>query len=264
MKRFALFLFTLAVFLGFAGLSRATFFGDAQTGLRSVVSGKYRYSLYVPKDYSPDRSWPLVIALHDEGGLGEDYIQDWLEGANERGFLVFSPTYPVPRDLPHPTDQWLLERKHEIEQEYAVDPNRILVTGTGFGGHYALYLGLQYPNEFSAVVSVGNALGGRLERFFNLHHSKGDRLPILILNGPEPAVSDTERTTMGLDFIRSRGYSVETVDAQKADELKLSNVGSYIYEWFDRLSKKRTENKGKPVSGLKQSFWGEGKNPVRG
>ena len=92
------FLFILmGCFLILSQNSMADFFGQVKTGLQYIASDRYGYSLFVPSDYSPEQSWPLVIALHDEGGKGEEYIQTWLEEAKKRGLILLCPTYPVPR-----------------------------------------------------------------------------------------------------------------------------------------------------------------------
>src|SRR3989338_8204577 len=127
------FFFILTVFFLFCPLSpkgSATFFGDVKTGLQNVAEDRYGYSLFVPENYTPDHKWPLVMALHDQGKRGEDYIQGWLEAAKERGFIVLCPTYEEPRSgLPRDHDERLIRLKHVIEEQYEVDPKRTLVAG---------------------------------------------------------------------------------------------------------------------------------------
>src|SRR3990167_3781860 len=88
---------TALFFCSFHERSDAAFFGDVKTGLQNVAEDRYGYSLFVPENYTPDRKCPLVMALHDQGKRGEDYIQVWLEAAKERGFIVLCPTYEKPR-----------------------------------------------------------------------------------------------------------------------------------------------------------------------
>jgi predicted peptidase len=144
--------------------AESAYFGEVKTGLQNVAGDRYGYSLYIPEEYTPDRSWPLVIALHDRGGRGEELIQAWVSEAKQRGFIVFCPTYEEPRgEALFDHDKRLLKLKQEIQSQYEIDAGRILIAGSGIGGHYAFYLGLRYPKEFSAVVSIGNAVTGTLE-----------------------------------------------------------------------------------------------------
>src|SRR3989338_4551688 len=78
---FVFFLTLWCCSLIFCSESRAEFFGNVKTGLTHSEEDRYGFSYYVPTYYSQDRLWPLVIALHDEGGEGKDYIQQWAEVA---------------------------------------------------------------------------------------------------------------------------------------------------------------------------------------
>ena len=50
------------------------------------------YSLYVPEYYTPDRAWPLVMALHGGSGNGRGFLWSWLRDARSRGAILVAPT----------------------------------------------------------------------------------------------------------------------------------------------------------------------------
>ena len=43
------------------------------------------FSLYVPEYYTPDRAWPLVMALHGGSGNGRGFLWRWLRDARSLG-----------------------------------------------------------------------------------------------------------------------------------------------------------------------------------
>ena len=45
------------------------------------------YSLYVPEFYTPDRAWPLVMALHGGSGNGRNFLWTWLRDARSHGAM---------------------------------------------------------------------------------------------------------------------------------------------------------------------------------
>ncbi|HEY0435041.1 MAG TPA: hypothetical protein VGC92_00260, partial [Phenylobacterium sp.] len=49
-------------------------------------------SLYVPETYSPDRQWPLVVALHGGSGNGRAFLWSWLRAARSHGAILAAPT----------------------------------------------------------------------------------------------------------------------------------------------------------------------------
>ena len=234
----------------------ATFFGDVKTGLQNVASDRFGYSLFVPADYTPDHKWPFVMALHDEGKRGEEYILSWVEAAKEHGIIVFCPTYEEPRGgVPFDHDQRLIKLKHEIGQQYELDPSRTWIAGFGSGGHYAFYMGLRYPQEFSAIASIGNAVEGNLKNLFTFSYAQVNQLPVLILVGREEEITDSETSLVEIEDFRSRGYLIETVEAEDVTVLANPTTNSYILEWFEQVSSERAEGlKGRPFS-VKQTFY---------
>ncbi|GEM_PF-1464465 len=254
-RQLAIVFFVLLFFGTFSHTSTATFFGEVKTGLQNVASDRYGYSVFVPQDYTPDQKWPLVLALHDEGKKGEDYIQSWIEAAKKRGMIVLCPTYEYPRNgLPFEHDERLIGLKRSIQTQYEIDPNRILVTGFGNGGHYAFYLGLRYPKEFTAIASIGNGFKGILQKLFNYSYSEIYQLPILMLVKPDEKMKDSEMLEQ-LKEIQKRGYLLETVEAENPKDLENPDTNSYVLEWFRQVSAEREANLKERSFSLKQTFY---------
>lgn len=251
-----IFIFALFFSCSFDGSGTATFFGEVKTGLQNIASDRYGYSLFVPSDYTSNRSWPLVVALHDSGARGEDYIKVWAEAARQHGMIVFCPTYEEPKGgLPYDHDNRLIRLKREIQDQYEVDPSRILIVGFGNGGHYAFYLGLRYPKEFTAIASVGDATQGSLKNLFTFSYAEVNRLPVLILVTHGNEITDSPESLTELEKIRSKGYLVETVEAQTANDLKNPNTNFYILEWFQQASAERESGLKKRSFSIQQEFY---------
>lgn len=254
----------LLSFLIASQTGQATFFGESKTGLQNIASDRYGYSIYVPSEYTPDKSWPLVIALHDEGKRGEDYIRAWLETAKERGMIVFCPTYEYPRSgLPYEHDERLMELKRSIQNQYEIDSNRILITGYGSGGHYAFYLGLRYPNEFSAVASIGNGMKGSFEKLFTYSYADIHKLPILMLLPSNEKISKTPGLLEKMNEVQKRGYLLEAVETENPKDLENVNTNSYVLEWFSQVSAQRESDFKDRSFSAKQSFYEWVDNLVR-
>src|ERR1700761_5290408 len=54
------------------------------------------FSIYVPEYYTPDRAWPLVMALHGGAGNGRGFLWSWLRDARSHGAIVVAPTATGP------------------------------------------------------------------------------------------------------------------------------------------------------------------------
>src|SRR6202034_3062495 len=50
------------------------------------------FSVYVPEYYTPERAWPLVMALHGGSGNGRGFLWRWLRDARSLGAILVTPT----------------------------------------------------------------------------------------------------------------------------------------------------------------------------
>jgi predicted peptidase len=121
------------------------------------------YLLYFPEDYGKDaaKKWPLLLFLHGYGERGDDLqllkkhpLPKLLDSRSDFPFIVVSPQlsgelFPW-TEMIEPLKE-LVER---ITEEYAVDRNRISVTGLSMGGAGTWEFGLRYPRFFAALVPI--------------------------------------------------------------------------------------------------------------
>ena len=118
--------------------------------------------LYLSADYGRDaqRQWPLIVFLHGSGERGTDprrltsiglpqYLQDRLDVP----FVVVSPQLP-PGDEWNDKGEMINALVDAIETQYAIDPQRVYLTGFSLGGFGTWALGLNSPDRFAALVPV--------------------------------------------------------------------------------------------------------------
>ncbi len=149
-------------------------------------AGTQAYYVYVPSNYTPSRTWPLLLALHGVGPYPDTYAKttrdDWVTAANASGFIVAAPTanekffdspcncYGVswlvpPQSGPSDYDEFAAIRA-DLESAYNVERTRIYGWGFSAGGSVMHDLGVNtYSTAFNAStmaaygVSAG-ILGG--------------------------------------------------------------------------------------------------------
>lgn len=111
------------------------------------------YARYVPEWYTPEQTWPVVIALHGGWGRGDTFLWSWVRPAKTRGYIVLSPksagTTWAEADLAQ-----LLAMLEETAQQFNVDRSRVLLTGLSDGGIYTYLYGLNHPEAFTALASL--------------------------------------------------------------------------------------------------------------
>jgi len=157
---------TLAVVLT---LARADAFGQTQeTGFldRDVaVDGiEYRYQVYVPRQYTRETRWPVILALHGGGEYGTDGIRQTAVGlanAIRRRPDRFPAIAIFPQSRPDGTPGWhlaggraALAALDRTLAEFSTDPNRVYLTGLSAGGNGSWVLASRDPSRFAAALII--------------------------------------------------------------------------------------------------------------
>lgn len=153
-----------------------------------------QYRLYIPDDYDPAQSYPLIQFIPDSSvvGKGTDYVltQGWggliwateTEQAKHPAFVVvpvFTETV-VDDNFNHSGQIELAMRMlQSLTEEYSIDTNRMYTTGQSMGGMTSFYLSTAYPDFFTAYLFVGSqwdnsVLSGLEEKPFFYIVSTGD------------------------------------------------------------------------------------------
>ena len=131
-----------------------------------------RYLLYLPEGYSSDRPWPLVFALHGNGG-SVDYWNATSGDRNVRGELAEGAILVIAeaidnawRDYDMPADSWParieLELAYfdyvleEMTTELCVDEEAIFSMGFSGGGSFSGVLGCR--REYIRAIAVGGSV----------------------------------------------------------------------------------------------------------
>lgn len=166
--------------------------------VRAIDSAVVPYLLYVPPDARPDEPLPLVVSLHGGGGthwtgarlaVGEGTLA--ARGPNRRPDVW--PLAPTERmyilapigDRSASILPWhgygeinVLTALDHVTGRYAVDENRIYVTGASDGGTGSWWFGVRYPDRFAAIYVVSGATGGMLPFAMNVSH-----VPMRVVHG---------------------------------------------------------------------------------
>ena len=207
----------------------------AETGFlhRTVEVGStsYKYQVFVPAGFTPDKSWPVIFFLHGAGERGADGERQTEIGlpARIREMKDFPAVVVMPQSAPN---TWWGDPEMEAQafaaleksmKEFHGDPDRVYLTGLSMGGYGTWAFGYKYPEKFAALVPVcGGVVASR--RFITpppwhpLSKSPDDpygetasyltKIPIWAFHGEaDPRVPVTESRKL-TEAIKARGGNV--------------------------------------------------------
>lgn len=199
------------------------------------------YNLYVPKDYSASKKYPVILFLHGAGEMGTDN-QTQLNGI--RNLLYYNADFVSQCILicPQTNEWWNLDQNtygdekgtlgsalhllQKIQTTYSCDKNRIYVTGLSMGGYATWDLLEQYGDIFAAGVPLcggGNSDNGTAFK----------DIPIRIYHG-------TNDQTVSFSNSREMYNSIVAAGGKKVEFYPLEGYGhdvwSYAYKNRDLFS----------------------------
>lgn len=204
------------------------------------VSGKtIAYRLFIPNEKSRSKPLPAIIYLHGGGGVGTDNLKQ-TSGGNMMGTHVWitpevqakHPSFVIAPQLPNGS-QWaspledgiapytllVVELLESLSQEFAIDRDRIYLTGQSLGGYGTWDLITKRPDLFAAAVPLcgkgtpSRAASIRDKPIWVFHGAKDEAVPVggsremvAALRALGSAVKYTEYPEVGHDvWLRAYG-----------------------------------------------------------
>ncbi len=151
---------------------------------RNEAGSRGGFSLYVPEYYTPDRAWPLVMALHGGSGNGRGFLWSWLRDARSHGAIVVAPTATgstwalMGEDTDTPNLARILG---SVQARWNIDPTRLLLTGMSDGGTFCYVTGLESASPFTHLAPVAATFHPLMAEVADAGRLRG--LPIYLVHG---------------------------------------------------------------------------------
>ncbi len=154
------------------------------------------YRLFVPPSYDAKQKFPLVLWLHGAAGRGDDNTLQisggntlgthvWTKPENQARIpaFVLAPQCPAGKfwarpwgDKPPDMLRLALEILDAVQKEYAIDSDRVIVTGQSMGGEGAWAALMHARGRFAAAIPLcGYGEDGDVQRV--------DRVPVWVFQG---------------------------------------------------------------------------------
>ncbi|KAK8837982.1 hypothetical protein M9Y10_035926 [Tritrichomonas musculus] len=135
------------------------------------------YNIYIPKEYSTNTKYPLVLFIHDAGVASAQVKQPLYQGngatswaeedaQNRHKCVVVAPEYPVITvddnwNYSHHLDA-TIELLKDLQNRYSIDPNRIYTTGQSMGCMSSIVMMLKNPDIFAGALLVAGKWNSKL------------------------------------------------------------------------------------------------------
>ena len=120
-----------------------------------------RYALVLPISYSPEQTYPVVLALPPSAGaeahVDMGLTKYWETEARSRGWIVVSPASPAGDQFNTDGHRYLPALLDEIARTIKVEGGRFHLAGVSAGGQAAFRAGTLYPERFLSLTVLPGA-----------------------------------------------------------------------------------------------------------
>jgi phospholipase/carboxylesterase len=192
------------------------------------------FSLYVPEYYTPDRAWPLVMALHGGSGNGRGFLWSWLRDARSRGAILVAPTATgnTWALMGEDTDTANLMRILEsVRARWNIDAERMLLTGMSDGGTFCYVTGFDGASPFTHLAPVSATFHPLLAEMADADRLSG--LPIHIVHGRLDWMFPVQVARQTSQALSAAGANVTYRELDDLSHCYPREMNAEMLQWLD-------------------------------
>lgn len=192
---------------------------------------------YLPLEYTSERSWPLIAFLHGFNPANPEYIGWWDVDRRHHAVADARPTIVVE---PHGRgnaqylgigDRDVMRCISEAKRRFAVDEERVYLTGESMGGHGTWAIASRHPDVFAAAAPVYGGWDFRITDVSSLssepppktamsafalesrssfsHAENLLHVPLLVIHGDADAAVHVENSRHAVKLLQRWGYDIQ-------------------------------------------------------
>jgi predicted esterase len=201
------------------------------------------YHIQLPPEYDPYRHYPTVVALHGSNITAIEQLEWWAGGigndgarvgqAGRFGYIVIAVEWIKKGQL---TYEYSAEEHHAVLaslrdacRRFAIDTDRVFLTGHSIGGDAAWDIGLAHPDIWAGVIPIV----GMLDRYCILYWENARMLPFYIVGG-ELDGDKTKRNGGHINRYMEGRFDVTLVEYLGRGHEHFSDEIHRIFDWMGR------------------------------
>ena len=137
---------------------------------------KFLYS--VPKEYTPQKSWPLVIALHGHGANAAAFHDLWKAVTDSSGFVLLTPQgdekigEAFAWKWGNNAERAILICMDLVRKKVHINPRQVYLTGFSAGGNLTYFMGLKYSTIFQGIAPLSAFFDEQYLQYTKIRNSK--------------------------------------------------------------------------------------------
>ncbi len=206
------------------------------------------YYVQLPPEYDPQRRYPMIVSLH---GIGHDPTMqiEWWAGehkpngppgrqgqAGRYGYIVIAPAWTVE----HQKEYEYSAREHALVlgcvrdacRRFAVDTDRVFLSGHMEGGDAAWDIGVSHPDLWAGVIPIS----AEAQKTCTFYTENARHVPFYVVLG-ELDGGRIARDALVLDRYLKNGYNTTVVEYLGRGHEHFVDEQLPLFDWMNRCKR---------------------------
>lgn len=204
----------------------------ASPDLKTARAVEVDYYLSLPKGWSADKSWPIVVAIDGSGHKFPACFDNFVRARGDRPFIIVVPC--VSSNGKDPADcKAVIEIAKEVATDHAGKP-KFFVTGFSAGGHVAWQLVFNHPELIAGAAPCASNFNERGIDVVSKSEAR-IKLPVHGFNGGKDLPIINAQWNRAETFAKDHGY--ENLKHTTIETAGHSPFAAEVLEFFSGLEK---------------------------
>ncbi len=204
----------------------------------------FTYCIQLPPEYDPYRLYPTIVTLHGEVATASQQIDWWMGDWNKSGqrsgqaarygYIVIAPAWAEE----HQSRYGYSAREHaavlnslrDACRRFAVDTDRVFLSGQSIGGDAAWDIGLAHPDLWAGVIPIA----AQSDRYCTFYWKNGRYVPFYIVAGELDGAKMINNARSTLDRWLRYGFNATVVEYLGRGHEDLYDDILRIFDWMGR------------------------------
>ncbi len=191
------------------------------------------YQLKLPPEYTHNRPYPVLIALHRSGEKAKAMIERFGDAAAENGYVLAAPAWEagLGNGYTYTEDEHahVLRTVADLRRRFRIDSDRVFLFGLEEGGKMAFDVGLAHPSLFAGVMPMSASATLFPDRYWR----NAQYLPMYVVTGTR--TGDTHKQVKArFEEWTLRGYPSLWIDYKNRGHEWFAGEVPFLFDWMNR------------------------------